>query len=142
MVLRDRNPWGLYYREGSMPLPFFQQVPNTITIGKEHGWIKLDIDPNKLKNYFERYAKPETWKKVNKKFRETHQVAMICDGASLSIEFTKPNGKIKELYYEMDTFPEEWHPSYQKACRLMRYLERHIGAAKKQFACYVSGLIG
>lgn len=67
---------------------------------------------------------------------------MICDGASLSIEFTKPNGKIKELYYEMDTFPEEWHPSYQKARRLMRYLERHEGVPKKEFTCYIGGLPG
>lgn len=126
MVLRDRSPWELYYREGPMPLPFFQEMPGTITIGGNRGWVKLNIDGGKLKNYFERYAKPETWEEVSERFLETHDVAMICDGATLSVEFTRPNGKIKELSYDMDSFPEAWHPSYQKAMRLLRYLKRGL----------------
>lgn len=86
-----------------------------------------------MENYFERYAKPETWKAVSKKFYETHQVHGIMDGASLSVEFTMPSGKVKELHYFMDEFPEAWHPSYQKACRLLRYLKRETGVAKKEF---------
>ncbi len=136
MVLRDKDPWELYYRESQGPFMYVFDKANTIQIGDEPGWVQVDIEGNKLKNYFEHYAKPETWKHVSKKFYEIHQIGGICDGASLSIEFKKPNGKVKEMHYFMDEFPEEWHPSYQKASRLLRYLERHTGAAKKQFAFF------
>lgn len=137
MVLRDRDPWQLYYRESAGPIMDIRHKPGSVQIGEESGWMPVEIDGRKLKNYFERYAKPETWKKVSEKFYETHQVGRICDGASLCIEFIKPNGKVKEMHYFMHEFPEDWHPSYQKACRLLRYLERHRGSAKKQFACYI-----
>ncbi len=136
MILKDRNPWELYYRESELPGMFLPEMPDTLTIGDTPGWKKVDVDAHKLKNYFERYAKPDTWVEVSEEFNETHDVVFICDGASLMVEFTEPNGKIKELHYFMDTFPEEWHPSYQKACRLLRYLERQVGAGKKVFAFY------
>jgi hypothetical protein len=142
MVLRDRDPWEVYYREGQMPFPDwnFEEMAGTVTIGEERGWMPVDIDGNKLKNYFKRYANPETWQKVNRKFHETHEVAAICDGPSLTVEFTKPNGKVREMGYQMHEFPEEWHPSYQKACRLLRYLERQVPTPKKAYSAYFAGL--
>lgn len=140
MVLRDRNPWELYYREGEMPMPIygFPPIKGMVTIGEEEGWLPVETDGRKLQNYFKRYAKPETWKKVSRKFYETHETAMICDGPSLDIRFTNSSGKIKEMGYALNEFPEAWHPSYQKACRLMRYLERLTATPRKTFAAYFS----
>ena len=138
MVLRDRDPWQVFYREAQMPMMYLPETPGLIKIGEEAGWVPVKIDGKKVENYFKRYAKPDTWSKVSTKFYETHKVACICDGPTLSVDFTKSNGTIKHLVYLMHEFPEEWHPSYQKACRLMRYLERQAGTAKKSYAFFGS----
>lgn len=137
LILRDQQPWKVYYREAQMPGPYGRIAVETLEIVDGFGWIPIEMDGEKIENYFKRYAKPESWKKVTEKFNETHDVAFICDGAGMHIEFTKPNGKKKELCYFMNCFPEEWHPSYQKASRLFRYLEKHTSAGRKDYACFV-----
>ena len=125
IIVRDREPWEVYYRQAPGGGPIRFQEGDGITINKSSGWKPVEMDTVKLKTYMLTRAKPETWKNVSRKFYATHDVAMICDGATLSIAFTKPNGKIREVGYLLGEFPEEWHPSYQKACRLMRYLLRN-----------------
>jgi hypothetical protein len=137
MIVKDQSPWRVFYREAQMPGPYHNFIPNSFEIADTEGWVPIDLEGGKIENYFKRYAKPESWQKVTQKFRDKHDVGFMCDGPGMHIEFIKPNGKKKELYYEMHCFPEEWHPSYQKAMRMLRYLEKHASTGRKQYACFV-----
>lgn len=137
IILRDKDPWEVYYRQmpGGMPINPFEG--DGFEIKKEWGWHPVEMDTAKLKKYMLTRAKPETWKNVTRKFYENHQVGGICDGPTLSITFIKPNGRKKEMGYLLYEFPEEWHPSYQRACRLMRYLQRYGKKGKSKWSGFV-----
>jgi len=137
IILRDKDPWEVYYRQTPGGAPVYAPEGFGLNINGEWGWQRVEMETEKLKKYIVSRAKPETWKRVSRKFYATHDVGCICDGPTLSIEFIKPNGRKKELGYQLYEFPEEWHPSYQKACRLMRYLQRYGKKGKSGWSGFV-----
>jgi hypothetical protein len=129
LIVRDCAPWRVYYREVDMPTMYCPPTAGTFSFDGENGWTLTDIEGKRVERYFRRCAKPETWEEVSQAFMATHDVHPICDGASIKIINKLPNTRRKRLGYMMHSFPDAWHPSYQKACRLLRFLEGAKGAA-------------
>ncbi len=138
IILRDKDPWEVYYRKLSFGMPTIPPEAALTHINDTWGWEPVKMDVSKLEKYLKTRAKPETWKNITRRFYETHDVMGICDGPCLSIEFIKPNGRKKEVGYLLHEFPEEWHPSYQKACRLMRYLQRYGKRGKSGWSAFAA----
>ncbi len=123
LIVRDQSPWKVYYREYRYPGDWLGSDQETATFGGDSGWVLTDTDGARVERYMKSYARPETWEEMSPEFEAKHEVGMICDGASLTTVNHQPGIPEKRIHYFMDTFPEALHPSYQRARRLLRYLE-------------------
>jgi len=125
LIVRDQSPWKVYLRKAQMPLMITCPLEDGFDFAGIAGWVSTDIDGKRMERYMKSYARPETWEEVSEQFMATHEVHMMLDGQCLSSENKQPGLRKKNIGYMMHAFPENWHRSYQRACRLLRYLEKH-----------------